>query len=539
MPESSAPEFLHTGFRTSARRHPDRPALRLAEHTWTYAEMDRTARIWAAALTAEAGGRPRRVGLLGHRSLVTYAGLLAALYSGATAVPLNKKFPAARNQDIVERAGLDVILADAGSVEQATRLLRDVADPPTVILAESDEIPDGLPEGVTVRTRADLTGQVPLAEPVFGDGADIAYLLFTSGSTGRPKGVPISHANVGWFLRVNADRYDFTPDDRFTHTADQTFDLSVFDPFMAWRSGALLIPMDGHELLTPGDFIRDKRITVWLSVPSMAVLQHRRGLLAPGSLPSLRWSLFCGEALPASAAQAWQAAASHSTLENLYGPTEATVACLVHRWDPAATPEDCESGTVPIGAPYPGMGAALLNEDGTVVADGDIGELCLRGEQVFAGYWKAPELTERAFHANVHADGGTHRWYRTGDLARRAPGGEYHYVGRLDTQVKILGHRIETSEVEAHLLRQDAVAQAVVFAVPGEQEDTQALAAVVSGDGIDIPAVEKVLRATLPPYMIPLTFHPLDVLPLNSNGKVDRKTLREQVISGELEPYPW
>lgn len=535
--QESRPQLLHTGFHTSVRRFPDRPALSLNGRTWSYAELDEVVRLWAAALQRVAG-RPKRVGILGHRSLVTYAGFLAALFAGATAVPLNKRYPVSRNKDIAERAGLDVILADDGSVGHLGRLLGDLRQAPPVVLPETHETPRDLPGDVTALTRADVRRVAPLAEPVFSDPDTEAYVLFTSGSTGRPKGVPISHANVGWFLRVNAERYAFTEEDRFAHTADQTFDLSIFDPFMAWGSGACLVPMDSFDLLTPLDFIREQRLTVWLSVPSVAVLQHRRGLLEPGSLPTLRWSLFCGEALPAPVAQAWATAAADSVLENLYGPTEATVACMVHRWDARTSPERSVNGIVPIGVPYPGMEATLLDEEGTAVVDGEVGELCLHGPQVFKGYWNAPELTARAFHVTAPDGGVPRRWYRTGDLARRTESGEYGYLGRLDTQVKVLGHRIETGEVEAHLLRQERVAQAVVLTVPGVEEGTTMLAAVVSGDDVDIAAVDKGLRDSLPPYMIPLTYHPLGDLPLNSNGKVDRKTLRERVVSGDLAPFP-
>ncbi|WP_344964610.1 AMP-binding protein [Streptomyces thioluteus] len=328
-----APEFLHSGFHAAARRHPDRPALELGGRTWTYAELDETVRRWAAALLAVAD-RPRRIGVLGHRSLVTYAGFLAGLYTGAAVVPLNRKYPVARNRDIAERSELDVVLADDRSVPQLPDLLDGLEHVPAVVLPETAEVPADLPSRARVLTRADVAGTTPLTGPVLPDPDDTAYIIFTSGSTGRPKGVPVAHANIAHFLRVNSERYRVRPEDRFANTADQTFDLAVFEVFMPWGAGACLVPPDPAQLLSPLDFIREKRITVWFSVPSAAVLQHRRGLFAPGSLPSLRLSLFGGEALPASTAAAWQEAAPGSVVDNLYGPTEAAVACLVHRWDP-------------------------------------------------------------------------------------------------------------------------------------------------------------------------------------------------------------
>ncbi|MFB8201761.1 amino acid adenylation domain-containing protein [Kitasatospora purpeofusca] len=531
----SAGPLLHSGFRASVRHVPENTALSLRGRTWTYRDLDGIARRWAAAL-ARHTPRPKRVAVLGHRSVVTYAGFLAGLYAGATVVPLNKKYPAARNRELLERAGIEVVLADAGSVKQLGALLDGLAGAPAVVLPDTDEVPAGFPVGARVLTRADVETCVPLAEPVEVAPEDGAYLLFTSGTTGRPKGVQISHANAASFLAANTERYGFAADDRFTNTFDQTFDLSVFDLFMSWGSGGCLVPMDAFDLMKPLDFVRDNGITVWFSVPSVAVLQHRKGVLVPDSLPSLRWSLFCGEALPAATAQVWQEAASGSVLENLYGPTEATIACLVHRWDPETSPASVVNGVVPIGSPYPGMAAAVLDEDGSPVPDGDTGELCVSGRQVFEGYLDAPEQTAEAFRTGSPSSGPDRRWYRTGDLVRRTDSGEYGYVGRLDTQVKILGHRIETGEVEAHLLRQERVEQAVVLAVPGEEEGVTVLTGVLAGAGLDVHDVDEELRRTLPPYMIPLTYHLLDVFPLNDNGKVDRKALRLRVVSGELEP---
>ena len=138
---------------------------------------------------------------------------------------------------------------------------------------------------------------------------------------------------------------------------DTTFDLSVFDMFVAWQQGAAVCCPPRAALWNPAAFIRDEQLTVWFSVPSTAMLMNRLGALKPGAFPSLRWSLFCGERLPVETATAWAAAAPHSVVENLYGPTELTVACTAYRWDPSRSPAECEAGVVPIGYPLPGMHA--------------------------------------------------------------------------------------------------------------------------------------------------------------------------------------
>src|SRR5262249_28296333 len=144
---------------------------------------------------------------------------------------------------------------------------------------------------------------------------------------------------------------------------DTTFDLSVLDMFVAWERGACVCCPSEKALLNPDAFIREKRLTVWTSVPSVAVFMKRFGALKPNRYESLRWSLFCGEPLPVEVANAWAAAAPHSTVENLYGPTELAVACAFYRWDPWSSRDESAHGIVPIGHPFPGMAAVVVDEE--------------------------------------------------------------------------------------------------------------------------------------------------------------------------------
>jgi amino acid adenylation domain-containing protein len=342
---------------------------------------------------------------------------------------------------------------------------------------------------------------------------DIAYLLFTSGSTGAPKGVPVTHANVRAFLAANQERYRLTPDDRLTQTFDQTFDLSVFDLFMAWEHGARVCAMEPIEILAPFRYLERNGITVWFSVPSVAAMLRKRGALRPGTMPTLRWSLFCGEALPRATAEAWQAAAPGSAVENLYGPTELTIACTAHRWDPATSPAACVHDNVPIGRPYPGLHTLVVDEELTPVPDGETGELCVAGPQTTPGYWQAPSITAQRWFAHR---GRT--YYRTGDLVRLR-NGEYVCLGRNDQQVKVGGHRVELGEIEAVLRRAGAV-EAVAVLWP----DTDTVGAVVTG-AVDPAALTAACDAALPAYMVPRSVHVVGELPVNGNGKIDRRAV--------------
>ncbi|MEU0332760.1 amino acid adenylation domain-containing protein [Streptomyces sp. NPDC006193] len=512
---------LGAGLLHHASTQPGRVALTIGRRAYTYEETALTARRWAAALVEAVGRRPARVGVFAHRSEVSYLGPPAALFAGAAFVPLNRKFPPARTRTMLERADVDAVLVDAASAPQLGEVLARSPRPPVILLpdARRADVPHlAGPAGHRVLDAADLAAFPPLRELPAPAPDDHAYLLFTSGSTGTPKGVPVTHANVRAFLDVNQERYRLTPEDRLTQTFDQTFDLSVFDLFMAWENGAAVCAMDPIELLAPFRYLERNGITVWFSVPSVAAVLRRRGVLRPGAMPTLRWSLFCGEALPRATAEAWQAAAPYSTVENLYGPTELTIACTVHRWDPVTGPAACVHDNVPIGRPYPGLHTLVVDEQLAEVADGEAGELCVAGPQTTPGYWRAPELTAQRY---FRRDGRT--YYRTGDLVRRLDG-QYVCLGRNDQQVKVGGHRVELGEIEAVLRRAGAL-EAVCLLWP----DDQTITAVVCGGADDPDALADACAAGLPAYMVPKSVRVVEEMPLNANGKVDRAALRDRL----------
>jgi amino acid adenylation domain-containing protein len=504
---------LGSRFFEHATAHPDAVALVIGRREYTYAETALTVRRWAAGLVEACGGRPGRVGVLARRSEVGYLGVLAALYAGAAFVPLNPRFPTMRTRMMVEQAELDAIIADPGSAH----LLADVTgglSSPSVVLLPGGGALSGPVDGMVVLDEADMASAAPLCDVATTASDDLAYLLFTSGSTGTPKGVPITHANVRAFLDTNQARYGIGPGDRLTQTFEQTFDLSVFDLFMAWENGAAVCAMDPIELLAPFGYLERNAITVWFSVPSVAGLLSRRGVLTLGTMPTLRWSLFCGETLPRTLAEQWQAAAANSVVENLYGPTELTIACSVYRWDPRTSPDECVLDNVPIGQPYPGLHGLVLDERLRPVADGETGELCVAGAQTTPGYWRAPHLTAQHF-----CELGGRTYYRTGDLVRRH-GRTLVFVGRRDQQVKIGGHRVELAEIEA-VLRRAGSAEAVCLLWP----DADSITAVVTPGG-EPQELSDAAAAALPAYMVPKSVHLIEEMPVNANGKTDRGALR-------------
>jgi amino acid adenylation domain-containing protein len=350
---------------------------------------------------------------------------------------------------------------------------------------------------------------------------DPAYLLFTSGSTGTPKAVLVAQANLRAFLDAASSRYGFTENDRFSQTFNLTFDLSAFDMFAAWEAGACVCCPSDKTLLNPARFIRDSNLTVWFSVPSIALFMRRLGTLKPESFPSLRWSLFCGEALPVDVAREWADAAPTSTLENLYGPTEATIACTSYRWEPDTSPAESELGIVPIGEPFGETSTLVVDEHLDEVTPGEPGELLLRGPQVVPGYWEDDDATSASF---VSVDGRTH--YRTGDRVRRAgERGPLLFRGRADTQVKMLGHRVELGEIEAAMREEAGTPSVAAIDWPRSEVGAAGIAAFVGDTGVDLGALRERLTARLPSYMVPRELRALPELPRNTNGKCDRNAL--------------
>lgn len=515
--------WLGHGFVTSVRRFPERPAIEIDGEATTYRRLYRLAAALARSMRNRAMNEPPLTAVFAYRSMTSYAGVLAALLRGHGYVPLNPYFPPARTRRMLELSGCRTIIVDALAAAQLDEVLRGIDEPLTLVFPERGDIGDlaaRYPRHVVLAPRDDGGDEF---DPTIPEPTAIAYLLFTSGSTGEPKGVMISHANVTRVLRVMQERYRLHETDRLSQTFDMVFDLSVFDMFMAWQRGACVCVPSRRQMLLPADFITESKLTVWFSVPSLAVLMKRLGCLPRGAFPGLRLSLFCGEALTAEVAHAWQDAAPNSVLDNLYGPTEATVACTVYRWQKDIADAQCENGIVPIGHPLPGMTAIVVNEALEEVVPGQAGELLVSGPQVGLGYWKDPARTAQSF---VKLPGRGGLFYRTGDLVRRAgSSGSLVYLGRLDHQIKIRGLRVELGEIEAALRDAAGVDGAVAVGWPVTAQGAESVVAFLESSSVDIEAVLRALKARLPAYMVPRAVHLVEEFPLNGNGKVDRNTL--------------
>ena len=501
-----------------ARAHPDRTALIIDGESWSYAELVAAAHLIASRFPAVGHDEHQPVtAVMAQRHISSYAGILAARLSGHAYVPLNVNHPARRNATILRNSGAERIVCG----ELAAASLQEILDAAS-LPADSGAIID------CGDRKADYSAAVRGDAGICGGTReqsiwDLAYVLFTSGSTGDPKGVPIRNNELESYLCAVGPIVDVQPDDRFSQTFDLTFDLSVHDLFVCWENGATLIVPSEKELRMPSGYIREHAITCWFSVPSLAYQVRLQEDLVRDAFPSLRLSLFCGEALPTLVATEWAAAAPNSRVENWYGPTEATIACSRYVLSDEAIGYD----TVPIGKAFPYMELLVLDGQLAPCPQGTPGELFLSGAQVASGYLNDDQKTAASF---LTLPAGDKLAYRTGDRAVLGDDGNVRFLGRVDNQVKVRGYRIELGEIEAALRSASGGMNSVALAWPGDAEIATSIVAALETDTADISAIQQQLGAALPDYMAPSMIFCVAEFPKNASGKVDRRGLSELLV---------
>ncbi|WP_447777023.1 amino acid adenylation domain-containing protein [Variovorax boronicumulans] len=509
---------VHHLIEQQAKANPDALALVTAENRLTYAALNRLANRWAHRLIAQ-GVRPDMpVAIAVDRSAETVVGLLAVLKAGGAYVPLDPAFPTERLAYMVEDSGASLLLTrralmprlpDAASVQ---RLAFDLDATDDDIAAWPDHDP---------------------AVPVHGE--QLAYVLYTSGSTGRPKGVAMRHDAVARLIAWQLHRLPGAS--RTLLFASPCFDVAFQEMVSGLAGGGCLVQTTDAQRLDL-DALEDlvHREGVERMFLTFSVLQHfaEQSLASGRRLPALRQIVTAGEQLKRTPALAeWLARESQCQLINQYGPTETHVVSEFVL--DGAGPDDLP----PIGAPASSARLLVLDANLQPVPVGVAGELCVGAEVLARGYLHRAGLTAQRFVADPF-DGQGGRLYRTGDLVRCRDDGQLEYLGRLDHQVKVRGFRIELGEVEAQLLAQPGVRQALVLAQEGPGgARLVAYAAGAEGQPLRPAALRAGLAAALPDYMVPSVIVAMPQgLPLNANGKVDRQALPPPEAAEERAHVP-
>lgn len=423
-------------------------------------------------------------------------------------MPLDPEYPTERLAFIAEDSGIELLLTQHH-------------------LRESLPVADSL--SVVELDRLDVAHHASIDPAVALHGEHLAYVIYTSGSTGRPKGAAIRHDALTNCMLWMQEAYQLTDTDAVLHKAPFGFDVSVWEIFWPLSVGALLViaqPGDHRDPERIIELIQRHGVTTLNFVPSML----KAFLAYPGVKAKTRLKhIMCGgEAVPATLQQDVAECLDGANLHDLYGPTETTIH-VTHWWC-----RDEPHRQIPIGRPISGTRTYVLDGELNLVPQGVAGELYLGGVSLARGYLNRSGLTAERFIADPFTEG--ERLYRTGDLVRWREDGQLEYLGRLDHQVKIRGLRIELGEIEAELLSQPEIREAVVVAQDGSSGSRLVAYVVPQVDiELDTNKLRERLGQQLPDYMVPGYVVMLDALPLNANGKVERKALPKPYLEEARE----
>jgi len=457
--------------------------------------------------------------LSGEKSIDTFAGIIACLKIGAIYCVIDPATPVERLRKILSTCKPRLIFADGEFIDRFSDVISALG------IGTLNSVSDSLHEIDDSNLQA--TSSVT--------GSNGAYIMFTSGSTGIPKGALMTHANVLNLIEWGRHTFNIEFSDTLTNVNPLYFDNSVFDLYSSLFNGAKLVPFTKDETKDPKllvDKIDAAQCTLWFSVPSLLIFLQIMKAADGKRMKSIKRFVFGGEGYPKAKLKAlYDAYSSSSELFNVYGPTECT--CICSSYKLSDSDFDNLQGLPPLGHIAENFSFLIIDEEGSVLSEGETGELCLLGPNVGKGYYNDPERTNLSFVQNPLHSAYPELMYKTGDLASvDTTDGKLYIRGRRDNQIKHMGYRIELEEIEAALNCLDYISEAAVLHSRNGQ--LSRIVAVVSTkvDRDDVQ-IKQDLRSIIPDYMIPAVYHREDVLPKNPNGKVDRRHLTQKYLQSE------
>ncbi|WP_332606556.1 amino acid adenylation domain-containing protein [Bacillus spizizenii] len=490
-------------FEKQTEQRPDYEAVIFGNERCTYRQLNERANQLARTLRTKGVQADQFVAIICPHRIELIVGILAVLKAGGAYVPIDPEYPEDRIQYMLKDSEAKIVLTQLDLHKHLT------LDADVVLLDEESSYHED---------RSNL-------EPICGAN-DLAYMIYTSGSTGNPKGVLIEHRGLANYIGWAKEVYVNDEKTNFPLYSSVSFDLTVTSIFTPLITGNTIIVYDGEDKSAVlSTIMQDPRIDIIKLTPAhLHVLKEMN--IAEGT--TIRKMIVGGENLSTRLAQSIsEQFKGQLDIFNEYGPTEAVVGCMIYRYDA----ERDRREFVPIGTPAANTSIYVLDASMNLVPIGVPGEMYISGAGVARGYWNRPELTAEKFVHNPFAPGTI--MYKTGDLANRLRDGNLIYLGRIDEQVKIRGHRIELGEVEAAMHKVEAIQKAVVIAREEEDGLQQLCAYYVSNKPITIAEIREQLSQELPDYMIPSHYVQLEQLPLTSNGKINRKALPAPEVSLE------
>lgn len=490
----------------AAKLFSDNIAISDGDREITYRQYRERSRALGTGFLKRGGPKPVVVYL--PKCMEALISFMGAMYSGVPYVPVDSHIPMYRLEKIISSLAPCFVVTDESLVGN----LNNLPEGAQVCLFSELEL-----TAADDRSIESALGRVIDTDPI--------YIMFTSGSTGEPKGVTIPHRGILDYAEWVVETFGFGTDTVMANQAPFYFDNSTFDIYGCLRCGGKLVLTPEALFLFPlklPQFLHDNGITSVFWVPTVMINVANSGALEKYSLPKLKNVAFCGEVMPNKQLNIWRKALPHCSFANLYGPTEITDVCCYYKVDR----EFEDADPLPIGKACENMRVLIITEDGCEAAPNETGELCVIGSGVALGYWKAPEITAKAFVQNPLNPSYGERMYKTGDLAYLSDEGLIMFVGRRDNQIKIKGNRVELGEIEIAAMCVEGVENAcAVF-----DEDRQEIVLFVETKG-NLPKrrFNMELKKYIPQYMLPSELVTMEKLPHTANDKIDRVKLRAEL----------
>ena len=478
----------------SIKKNFKRKALWVDQKYYTYKKLLNYAESIISLMNKK---KSKVVAILIDKNIYCYSSILSLFLDNKVYVPLNNKFSDKKNLNILSTANVDTILYGEKYFNKIKTLKKKLNNKVNIIPIDKN----------ILNNKFSSYNKLNISKL-----NEVSYILFTSGSTGNPKGVPIKNINLSSYIKNLKKRFTFNCNDKFSNNFDLTFDLSLHDIFISWTSGGCLYIPDSSYFFNPSVFIKKHKLTCWFSVPSLGLNMLKSKQLKNNNYPCLKYSAFCGEALPETLARNWQAAAPNSLVENLYGPTETTLAITGYRWNKNRSPKECKNGIVPIGKIFSGNKALKLK--------GDTYEFCVSGDQVFEGYIKDNIANKKKFIVQNKKN-----FYRTGDLVLENKFKTFFYLERLDRQIKVKGFRIEPQEIEEKIKEITSSNDVAVLGWPqisnSKYSYENLVAFIKNNTKVSNKSIINQLSSILSYNQIPNRLIRLREFKYNSNKKVD------------------
>lgn len=517
--------FLGDCVSYNAQIRPNNVAVVFKDETITYSKLNASSKKIANCLNTIGINELNRIAIYIDKSIEAIEAIFGILMAGCSYVPIDPKSPIDRVSYILNNCQIEAVLTEKNKLNKISQITKTTPNLNHILNLSNSSGKPNFPPNINYVSREDIETSTDDALQINLKEDDLAYILYTSGSTGKPKGVMLSHKNALTFIDWAIDYFEISNNDILSSHAPYHFDLSIFDIYVALKTGAQLCivpPGISSFPVSLAKFIEKCKITVWYSVPSVLVQMALYGNLKERNFSNLKTIIYAGEVFQFPFLNQLRKILHAKEIVNLYGPTETNV---ITYYNLKNSPHELNEN-VPIGLPCPYAEIHIVDHKGNPVDYGVEGELIVCGESMMKGYWEDTEKTKKNIR-KVTINRKSKDFYFTGDIVVCRDDGNILYKNRRDNMIKTRGFRVELGEIETALYKNDKIQEAAVVAIPDDESGNIIKAAIVLKENTQMTTqeVERFCAQLIPYYMIPTVIEFRDYLPKTPTGKIDRKLL--------------